>query len=318
MYDYILVPLDGSTLAECVLPHAKAMAKLNGAHVVLMRVLDRCQLSDEQDSVDPLDWQIRKAEAATYMEVVAERLADAGIELTIEILEGNAAESILEYADLHDVSLILLSSHGQSGLTGWNVSGVVQKVIQRARTSILMVRAYTPAALLSDDVHYQRILVPLDGSQRAESVLPSAIALARSPGTHLLITHVVREPEMPRRTPLSSEDRDLIERITDRNRQEADKYLAELKTHQDSNIETRVLTSSSVTAALYELVEKEGIDLVMLAAHGFTADSRWPYGSTVISFIVYGTTPLFIFQDLQKNRILPSQAEKTAKELGGR
>lgn len=318
MFDKILVPLDGSTLAECVLPHAKALAQLNGTRLVLMRVLDRCQVSDDSDSVDPLDWQIRKAEATAYVEGVAGRLADVAVELKIEILEGNAAESILEYADLHDISLILLSSHGQSGLTGWNVSSVVQKVIQRARTSILIVRAYTPATLLTDEVHYQRILVPLDGSQRAESVLPSATALARSPGTLLLIAHVVREPEMPHRTPLSAEDRELIERITERNRSEAEKYLTELKTHLDSNVETRLLTSPSVTTALYELVKKEGIDLVLLAAHGFTADSRWPYGCIAISFIAYGTTPLFIFQDLQKNRILPSQAEKTAKELGGR
>jgi len=318
MFENLLVPLDGSTLAECVLPHAKALAKQNASQVTLIRVLDRCQLSNDQDSVDPLDWQIRKAEASTYLEQVNAQLAEAGILANTEILEGDAAESIVEYADSSNTSLILLSSHGQSGLTGWNVSSVVQKVIQRARTSILITRAYLPSSSTVEDIHYQRILVPLDGSQRAESILPAAMALARSPDTEVVVAHVLRQPEMPSRTLLTQDDTKLIEHFTERWRSEGEKYLAELKNRQVFNFETRLLTSPSVVSALYELIESEAIDLVLFSAHGFTGDAWWPYGSTVISFIAYGTTPLFIFQDLQKNRILPSQAEMTAKELGGR
>jgi nucleotide-binding universal stress UspA family protein len=318
MFSFILVPLDGSSLAESVLPHVKALAQLNGSQVILIRVLDQYEGCDDSDSVDPLDWQIRKAEAWTYLEQVASRLVEAGLQTQIEILEGNAAERIVEYVQVNDISLIVLSSHGQSGLTGWNVSSVVQKVILRARISMMIVRAYVPHTTPMDDMRYQRIMVPLDGSQRAESVLPRVTALARSQDTQVLITHVVRQPEMPRRTPLSAEDTELIERITERNRAEAEKYLAELKSRLDVNIETRLLISPSVTSALHEFIEKEHIDFVFMAAHGFTGDTRRPYGSTVVSFIAYGTTPLLIFQDLRKDRILPTQAELVAKEHGGR
>jgi nucleotide-binding universal stress UspA family protein len=318
MFDPILVPLDGSSLAEAVLPHVKALAQSNGSQVILIRVLDQYEGCDDSGSIDPLDWQIRKAEAWAYLEQVASRLVEAGLQTQIEILEGNAAERIVEYVQLNDISLIVLSSHGQSGLTGWNVSSVVQKVILRARISILIVRAYTSHTTPMDDISYHRILIPLDGSQRAESVLPLATALARSQDTQVLITHVVRQPEMPRRTPLSAEDSELIERLTERNRLEAEKYLAEIKSRLDVNIETRLLVSPSVTSALHDLIEKEKIDLVILAAHGFTGDTRRPYGSTVVSFISYGTTPLLIFQDLRKDRILPTQAELAAKEHGGR
>jgi nucleotide-binding universal stress UspA family protein len=142
--------------------------------------------------------------------------------------------------------------------------------------------------------------------------------MARSQDTQVLITHVVRRPEMPRRTPLPVEDIELIERITERNRAEAEKYLAELKSRLDVNIETRLLIDPSVTSALHELIEKEQIDIVYMTAHGFTGDTRRPYGSTVVSFIAYGTTPLLIFQDLRKDRILLTQAELAAKERGGR
>ncbi|MFO7623949.1 MAG: universal stress protein [Anaerolineales bacterium] len=318
MFSPILVPLDGSSLAESVLPHVKALAQLNDSQVILVRVLDQYEGCDDSESVDPLDWQIRKVEAWTYLEQVATRLVESGLQVQIEILEGNAAERIVEYVQLNDISLIVLSSHGQSGLTGWNVSSVVQKVILRARISMMIVRAYVPQSTPLDDIRYYRILVPLDGSQRAESVLPHATAMARSQDTQVLLTHVVRRPEMPRRTPLPVEDIELIERITERNRAEAEKYLAELKSRLDINIETRLLIDPSVTSALHELIEKEQIDIVYMTAHGFTGDTRRPYGSTVVSFIAYGTTPLLIFQDLRKDRILLTQAELAAKERGGR
>lgn len=318
MFSSILVPLDGSPLAEAILPHVSIIAHVGSSEVILLRVLDQSTQNLATETVDPLDWQIRKAEASAYLEQLAAQLVETGLQARAEILEGNAAESIVEYAQLNDIALIMLSSHGQSGLTGWNVSSVVQKVILRARTSIMIVRAYKPMVSETSELRYQRILVPLDGSHRAESVLPRATAVARSQNAQVIIAHVVKQPEMPRRTPLTNEDLELAERVTDRNRAEAEKYLAELKARLDVNNETRLLVSPSVILTLHDFIEREEIDLVFLSAHGYTGETRWPYGSTVVSFIAYGNTPLLIYQDLQKDRILPTPAEIAAKEYGGR
>jgi nucleotide-binding universal stress UspA family protein len=318
MFNTILVPLDGSSLAETILPHVSIIAQVDSSEVILMRVLDKPSQVYSKETVDPLDWQIRKAEASAYLEQVAAQLVDTGLEVRTEIREGNAAESIVEYAQLNDIPLIMLSSHGQSGITGWNVSSVVQKVILRARTSIMIVRAYKPGAPDMKELRYQRILVPLDGSQRAESVLPRATAVARAQDAQVIIAHVVRQPEMPRRTPLTQEDQELVERVNDRNRAEAEKYLADLKSRLDVNTESRLLISRSVISTLHEFIEREQVDLVFLSAHGYTGETRWPYGSTVVSFIAYGTTPLLIYQDLHRDKILPTQAEMVAKEYGGR
>ena len=120
----------------------------------------------------------------------------------------------------------LIASHGQSGLSDWNVSSVVQKVIVRASTSLMIVRART-SRLQADiaSLRYQRVLAPLDSSARAECVLPLAAGLARMPGTQILLAHVVQRPPMPRRTPLSREDTELADRIVERNRSEAEQYL---------------------------------------------------------------------------------------------
>ena len=318
MFNPILVPLDGSSLAESILPHVSIIAKVDSSEVILLRVLDKQFPTHATETVDPFEWQIRKAEASAYLEQLAAQMVDSGLKTQTEILEGNAAESIVEYAQLNDIPLIMLSSHGQSGITGWNVSSVVQKVILRARTSIMIVRSYNLGSTELKELRYQRILVPLDGSQRAESILSRATAVARSQEAQVIIAHVVRQPEMPRRTPLTQEDQELVERVTDRNRAEAEKYLAELKTRLDVNTATRLLVSQSVVSTLHEFIEREQIDMVFLSAHGYTGETRWPYGSTVVSFIAYGTTPLLIYQDLNRDKILQTQAELVAKEYGGR
>jgi nucleotide-binding universal stress UspA family protein len=73
-----------------------------------------------------------------------------------------------------------------------------------------------------------------------------------------------------------------------------------------------------VVSSLHTQVEQEQADLLILSAHGYGGETRWPYGSVVISFIAYGTTPLLVLQDLPQERIEPSPAEIAAKERGGR
>ncbi len=318
MFQRILVPMDGSSLAECVLPHILAIGKSFDAQITLLRVLDPVGAVTRPRPVDPLDWQIRKAEAETYLKSLAARFQGSGLRIDVEVREGKAAESVIDFARCNDSDLILLSSHGQSGISGWNISSVVQKIILRAQTSVMIVRAYQPAVQELERMRYERILLPLDGSQRAESVLPVAGALARQQNAVLVAAHVVRQPEMPRRTPPTQEDIDLANQVVARNRAEAENYLHEIQSRLDARIETRLLVHDSASAALHALVEEEKIDLVIMSAHGYTGTTRWPYGSLVISFIAYGSTPLLIVQDLPRDRIEPSLAELAAQERGGR
>jgi nucleotide-binding universal stress UspA family protein len=266
--------------------------------------------------VDPLNWRIRRAEAESYLGDLALRLQKAGLRTDKQILEGPAAEQIVEFSRKHEIPLIMLSSHGQNGLSGWNVSSVVQKIILRVHTSIIIVRAYQPASIDVTGLRYRRFLLPLDGSQRAECVLPMASTLARSHEAQISLAHVVRRPEMPRRTPPTDEDVELADRIVDRNRSEAIQYLDQLRSRLAGVVQTRVLVGNHVAATLHELVDQEKIDLVFLTAHGYSALTRWPYGSVVSSFITYGATPLLIVQDLPPEKIEPTWAEVAAERNG--
>ena len=312
MFNNILVPLDRSSLAECVLPHVVAIARAFESQVTLLHVMD-----STPRAVDPLDWQIRKAEAEAYMHDLALRLQEASLPIERHLMEGQAAERIVEFAHHHQANLILLSSHGQSGLSGWNVSSVVQKIVLRACTSIMVVRAYRPVPPELTELRYRRLLIPLDGSQRAECVLPQAATLARAHQAQIMLAYVVQRPDMPRRTPPTPEDIELADQVVERNRTEAVEYLEQVKSRLPGEVDTRVLVSEHVFSTLTELADQERIDLVFLSAHGYSGQTRWLYGSLVISFIVYGATPLLIVQDLSAEEMERAKAKMSVRERKG-
>jgi nucleotide-binding universal stress UspA family protein len=138
----------------------------------------------------------------------------------------------------------------------------------------------------------------LDGSQRAESVLPIAIKLAEYHGAQLVLAHVIMQPEMLERTPLSTEDTQLLEEVVSRNEKKAKNYLDDLKQRLPVAVETKLLVGEDATVVLHDFVRDDGVDLVILNAHGRSGNQQRPYGNLVTNFITYGATPLLIFQDL--------------------
>jgi nucleotide-binding universal stress UspA family protein len=317
MFSEILVPLDGSSLAECVLPHVVAVATSFDAVAVLLRVLGQEHAEGSGSPADPVGWHLAEAAAQSYLQEVADGLAGSEVSAETVILQGAPAERVLELARERGFGLIVLSSHGQSGLSGWNVSSVVQKIILRARQSVMIVRAYQPGIERGGVARYRRILVPLDGSQRAECALPVAALLAEANRGTILLTHVVHEPEMPRQTKPTEEDLDLAERLVERNTVEAKAYLDRLRRRLSADAQARLLVGGDVATTLQDAVESEEADLVVLSAHGYSGAPRRTYGSITAGFIAYGTTPLLIVQDIEEDESRPSQAELSVREHKG-
>jgi nucleotide-binding universal stress UspA family protein len=318
MFDSILVPLDGSQLAECVLLHAAAFACSFDAEITLLRILEKNQTGVSAQLFDLLNWQIQKTKASLYLDEVKGRFNELNIRVQAIILEGLVAEGINEYAQNQGMKLIILSSHGRHGLTQWGISSITQKTIMSAPTSVLIVRAHqqnVPAGELSKIPLYQRILVPLDGSQRAENVLPIVMQLAHAHKPKIHLVHVVQTPEMARQMPPTHEDLDLANRVVARNQEEARRYLEQVKSRsylQGIDVQTHLITSDHTSASLHQVVEQEHIDMVTLSAHGYSGKHQWPYGSVASNFILYGTVSLLIVQDM------PAKQEQKPLELSSR
>jgi nucleotide-binding universal stress UspA family protein len=302
MLDPILVPLDGSQLAECVLPHATAIARSFDAQIKLLCILEKHQVSASAQLFDLVNWQIKKTKTSLYLEKTKIGFQESGLQAQATVAEGLVAEEITKIAQSQRVKLIILSSHGKNGLTPWGISSTSQKIILSAPTSVFIVRANQPQASgLSEIPLYQRILVPLDGSQRAENVLPVITQLARFHQSQVHLVQVVQKPELARQMPLTGDDIDLSNRLVARNQQEARHYLEQVKSRsylEGISVQTHLITSDNAAAELHQLVDQEHINLVALSAHGYSGNHQWPYGSITNNFMMYGKSHLMIIQDL--------------------
>ncbi|MFU8826738.1 MAG: universal stress protein [Brevefilum sp.] len=318
MLEHILLPMDGSALAERVLPHAVSLTNAFGSKLTLLRVLYHEESAVSHDLVNPLDWQIRKTEAESYMKSLQDRLSEINIESEVQIVEGKPAQQIIEFAHDNHVQMIVMSSHGSSGISEWNINSTVQKVLLRAKMPVMIVRAYQDPHDKLEGLTYERIMVPLDGSKRAECTLPLAESISSEQNSTVFLSHIVEVPHLPCQTPLSEEEEAVIERLNTINEKETQKYLSALVEQLNiEKIETIIERSHKATFTLHKIIEREGIDLVLLSAHGSSGDSCWPYGKIPLNFIAFGTTPLIIMQDLSKDEFEKSLAELHAEQTKG-
>ncbi len=143
MYTKILVPLDGSALAERALPHAGEIARATGAEVILMQVV-RAPLGDTPEAGQEEEnkaFQVAVAEARTYLGKTSEKLVgEWNARVRPEILEGSPAEGILGIAHKEDVDLIIMSTHGRSGVSRLLMGSVAEKVMLTTKRPVMLVK----------------------------------------------------------------------------------------------------------------------------------------------------------------------------------
>lgn len=311
MINSILVPLDTSELAHRVLPHAHNLAQAFDANATLLHVLE-WEHKTGDDQVDPISWQFRKVEAQCYLNEAAQSWEAQSAPLETALLEGPAADRIIDYSEEHSIDLVVLSTHGRSGLARWSLSSVTQKVIHLTSNSFFLVRAYRPSE--SQNIRYRRIMVPLDGSIRAEVALPIAARLAMAQESELLLVHAVAQPHVIERQPLAQKERQLTERLTSWNEARAERYLTMLKSRLTYEAESRLLGGRNDSDSLLDFIEDEDIDLVVASAHGFSGERVRPFGSVVTNLITYGSAHLLVVQDFEHGEIRQTRAAVAARD----
>jgi nucleotide-binding universal stress UspA family protein len=146
MYKKILVPLDGSPLAECVLPHVEAIAKPCGSKVELISVVEpveiptRGQIAVNDEDLKKIN-NAAKKETHKYLDSISERLNRSEIKNSHVILMGKPAESLIEYTANNDVDLLIMATHGRSGLTKFFWGSIAEKVLRSINIPVLLVKA---------------------------------------------------------------------------------------------------------------------------------------------------------------------------------
>ena len=147
MYQHIMVPMDGSDLAECVLPHVETISGgCNIGKVTLVRVVAPFHLHDYAEERLPRKERQRleakgKENARIYLDRIVEQLKNKGITAQAEVLIGDTVKELVDYANKNDVDLIVISTHGRSGISQWVWGSVADRILRASCVPVLMVRA---------------------------------------------------------------------------------------------------------------------------------------------------------------------------------
>lgn len=200
----ILVPLDGSPLAETILPYALTLAKASSARLLLLRSLHMqvalaplMGMMPPEESIQQI-WDDEETLAGTYLAAMAERLREGGVPVATVVTEGVAAAAdILKYvASDPSVAAIALCTHGRGGLGRLVFGSVAEEILHSAPVPLLLLRPAEdgPPESLAALPEFRRILVPLDGSPAAEQALGHARGLARATGAILILLSVALTP----------------------------------------------------------------------------------------------------------------------------
>ena len=204
----ILVPLDGSAIAEQILPAVRMLAPIMGAKVNLLHVvpeMDRFQLETQDDFREPFatereqrmsSWDTLRHNAERYLEPQAAALRAAGIGTTFEVRLGAPAEIIVDVSERGPVDLVAIATHGYSGIKRWALGSVTDKLVHAVHMPVLVVRGSAEPPVTEHAL--KRILVPLDGSALARQALPFAAELARATQAELILLTIAAPPLMAR------------------------------------------------------------------------------------------------------------------------
>ncbi|HUZ01118.1 MAG TPA: universal stress protein [Thermomicrobiaceae bacterium] len=293
----MLVPLDGSRLAEAVLPVALAIAAPCGATVTLIHVIEH----NAPDTVHGEPHLDDVEEAAGYLEAIAKRFEDSGVTIETHVHpnpEHDVAKSVAEHAAELDSDLIVLATHGSGGLRRLLFGRIAQQVLRQTTTPILLMRPTeaTEAAGFRCDV----MLVPLDGTPDAEVALPMAGMLAERTGAALRLVRVVPTvgTVSGEASPAATFSPTATAALLDIEQQAARDYLAEVR-RRDLPAGLRVtleVRRGDVATELAKSVAEEGSDLVVMSTHGRSGLAGILTGSVASRFLSRIAVPLLLIR----------------------
>ena len=277
MFKHLLVPLDGSQLAESVLPAVVYLARDTGASVTLLHVIER----DAPQEVHGEHHLTNADDACIYLGQVAERTFPPEMRLSIvehvhTVEVGNVAQSIVEHVGEFAPDLIVLCSHGSGGLRDFLYGSIAQQVIALGKTPVLVIE---PEGKMPD-AGYRRTLMPLDGNPDHEQSIPIVTDLVKACGASLHLLVVVPTPDTL--TPQQAATGRLLPSTTNAILELAQEdAVAYLRDKLDQLKAEGLTVSAEVargdpTAAIVATAERIGADLIVLGTHGKAGwDAFW-------------------------------------------
>ena len=307
MLSRVLVPLDGSALAEAVVPQVVELAALCKAEILLLRVA----LARVLPSADPVEAQVRAVEEAqAYLVRIETTLSAQGVAVKSAVRYGHAVEEILDHARVAGADLIAMSTHGRSGFRRWVLGSVAEIVVRRSPLPVLLLRAtpltgpagegtaeepracLAPSQDTATTVRIRHILCPVALTPTARGVLECAGALAQRFGADLTVLHAIYDPlditssHIPH-PPLEQLRQEMIRVAEERLRSEIRQTLGAVPST------SLVVVAGSPFQQIIRFARAHGVDLIVLGSTGQTGLDRLIMGSTAEQVVRTAPCPVF-------------------------
>jgi nucleotide-binding universal stress UspA family protein len=310
MFKRLLVPLDGSKLAETALPYAEEIARHLGSEVMLTNVRSEGELLANPELREYLTKMAETTEQNLKNSTDkprGEKVKVASEIIGVPTMFKHPAEEIVDYAEKESATLIVMATHGRTGISRWALGNTADKVTRIFKSPVLLVRA---KAGIPKSIHLENVLVPLDGSLPSEAVLTVVKTLAARFKSKIKLLHIVEMQyhiivspapsgfygnEGIIKVPYNDEELKPIKAA-------AEKYI---KGVSDKLMSEGIKASYEVRvgSAGDEIIEVEKDmhpDLVVMSTHGHSGFGRWDHGSIADKVIHAGTTPLLLVRPEKK------------------
>ncbi len=309
----VLLPLDGSELSEVALAYAKELVGTMKLELILFHVctpgsgetlpIYRAYI---QQHVDAL---LRDAKGIIKKYGTDKELKTVDVEGKVAV--GYPAEQIIQYAIERKVNLILMTTHGSSGVKQWAMGSVADKVLHASTVPVWLVRSNIPKEAASDKLLKRSLLVPLDGSKLAEAVLPYVEVAAKHRGAELIDVEllVVCEPPMfafgYTGPGLPMKRQEAVDEEVAYSKKLAKEYLAIVKKRLEKlgiAVQTKIIVGKPATE-IVNYANANPSKLIVIATHGRSGISKFAYGSfgSVAQKVLHEvTSPMLIVRPTQK------------------
>ncbi|HSG08415.1 MAG TPA: universal stress protein [Longimicrobiales bacterium] len=299
MLQSLLVPLDGSEFSERTLSLACDLAKATGASLHLAHVhvshppdhfLSNTQFHFEGLDMEEYEARHRDEEKAYLADIEAKYGQDAPVDTVL--LEGHVAEEIAAYADRVSADMVLITTHGHTGMSRMWLGSVADALVRLTTLPLLVVHPAQGGHVPEDVFSFKHVMVPLDGSDLSATILGPAADLARASGARMTLVHVVSSSAVlgARIFPLLPDD--LSPAIA-----KAGEYLEKLadELREDGlQVDVHVEEHEAPGRAIAALADKLDADVIALATHGYGGFKRALLGSVADKVLRSSALPLLV------------------------
>jgi nucleotide-binding universal stress UspA family protein len=279
-----------------VLPYARTLARKLNLPVELLGVVDIAALATQvsRGSARYFDTLISESMRSSeiYLKHIATTLPNTNVKCTTE--KGKPEEVILEKAG-ENTTIITMATHGRSGINRFLLGSIAEKVLRAATSPVLLVRA-SEGVNIDGEATLNSVVVPLDGSELAETVLPNVIPLARELGLEVIL---LRAHQVPANIYGSPEDyypipyEEINAELRDAARNYLEKKVAELKRFGIAKVSS-VTTEGFAADEIMALGRKRPDNLIAMCTHGRTGVGRWVFGSVTETVVRHSGDPVLV------------------------